>query len=229
MRKPKKESDQPKKEGDKLENDQQKNEKQLNAFDKNSAIKRAAETQSREKEKQLIFKLTEEKVEKDLDKFFDREKEKIELINGSEIDLAEISRNLTLSPQAYAPVAEFKAFWTEIYIKMGLPVPEKFPYKKPPIIGKITNEVIYERFSREVLPTLQKLNPYIHQYRRKFKHHQFFTPDEGLKNLKRVLTEATEMMREYDEWYDFRINYARDYGLTFQLNAFEELKRKGRI
>lgn len=228
MKKPEKESNQPKNEVEKAEEEKLKNDNQLNAFDENSAIKRAAETQSREKEKQLIFKLTEKKVEKDLDKFFDREKEKIELINGSEIDLAEIRKNIVLSPKAYSPKAEFNAYWTEIYIKMGWMVPEKFPYEKPFIIGKITNEIIYQRFSRDVLPTLQKLNPYIRQHVRRYKHHQFLTP-EASELLKKYLREATEMMRECNEWYEFRIKYAQTYGLTFQLNAFEELKRKGRI
>jgi hypothetical protein len=80
-----------------------------------------------------------------------------------------------------------KTFPDEFYKKLfrvrGLPY-DPTSVKRPGFIGHDTNNLIYDRMSPGILKKLQELNPKAEAGRRKDKHHQFFTRDYGLPELR---------------------------------------------
>ncbi|HIB37960.1 P63C domain-containing protein [Mesonia sp.] len=87
---------------------------------------------------------------------------------------------------------------------------------KPWITGKFTNEIIYFRFSNEVLPFLRIINPYVIPGVRKFKHHQYLTKGSRLK-LVQFINQAIELMKQSSDWYDFRQKYYDRYNVPYQV------------
>lgn len=53
----------------------------------------------------------------------------------------------------------------------------------PQYIGKITNEIVYNKLPRGVLDELKKLNPKNEKGNRRFKHHQFLSENVGYRDL----------------------------------------------
>ena len=52
--------------------------------------------------------------------------------------------------------------------------------KRPSIIGRYTNDYVYDLLAPGVLEELKKSNPVIPETgHRRYKHHQWFTPDIG--------------------------------------------------
>jgi hypothetical protein len=175
----------------------------------------------RQEQQQLILDLTEQQiVDKFSDKNLDRENEKIKLISGAEISISGFKAYINEMVQQYSPVFP-KEFYREIFRLMGWNISESELYLKPPIVGRYTNDIIYGRFPREILPTLQILNPYIRIGMRAVKHFQWFT-DNGQQKLKVIIQEAINEMKESNNWYEFRAKYARKYGVPFQLSLFTE-------
>lgn len=98
----------------------------------------------------------------------------------------------------------------------GWTIPARGITEKPHVIAQYTNEIIYQRFSKEVLPMLQHLNPYCAMGFRMHKHFQWLTP-EARVYLLRFIDEAIAVMRTCTNWYEFRIKYGKQFGLSFQL------------
>ena len=68
-------------------------------------------------------------------------------------------------------------------------------FTKPPICAIWIKQYIYDRFDREVLPTLlAKENPIISGYVKKYKLFQFLN-DEGLLLLEGYINDAIEIMK----------------------------------
>ena len=86
------------------------------------------------------------------------------------------------------------------------------------------NEIIYSRFSKNVLPELQRLNPYIIFGVRNHKHFQWLTVD-GQALFDKFIQEAISVMQVSIDWYDFRIKHASQFGVTFQLNWEKDYER----
>ena len=51
--------------------------------------------------------------------------------------------------------------------------------KRPSVIGKYTNDFVYERLAPGVLEELKRVNPKLPSGVRRHKHHQWFTPEHG--------------------------------------------------
>lgn len=83
--------------------------------------------------------------------------------------------------------------------------------KKPRIVGKLTNEIVYERLPKGVLTELKKKNPPIDNGRRKHKHHQFLTQDIGDKHLNTQITADIALMRASKTWQGFMTLLDRAY------------------
>ncbi|APU67751.1 hypothetical protein GRFL_1027 [Christiangramia flava JLT2011] len=88
--------------------------------------------------------------------------------------------------------------------------------EKPWQAGRFTNEIIYYRFSQEVLPILRIVNPCVIPGLRKHKHHQFLTPGARIE-LSRFISEATDVMKQFNDWDSFRIEYCKRYNVPYQL------------
>ena len=75
--------------------------------------------------------------------------------------------------------------------------------QKPPVVGKITNDIVYQRLAPSILEELQRLNPKLETGRRKTKHHQWLTPDVGHPALNQHLYALCAMMRGNPDWKSF--------------------------
>jgi hypothetical protein len=99
-----------------------------------------------------------------------------------------------------------KKFPDEFYIQIfRLKNWQSDPIKeRSPFVGKITNDVIYSLLPPGILEELKSKNPFDDETKqRKFKHHQFLTPEIGNKHLEKQLTEVITLMRISENWDEF--------------------------
>lgn len=67
--------------------------------------------------------------------------------------------------------------------------------QRPALVGKYTNNLVYERLPRGVLDELKRKNPVVKDGRRRHKHHQFLTVDIGHEHLGKHLAVVCALMR----------------------------------
>ena len=70
-----------------------------------------------------------------------------------------------------------------------------FSVKRPPLVGKLTRNIVYDRLAPGVRKELERLNPKDPRGRRKVRHHQYLTPDIGHPKLQEHLTQVVTLMR----------------------------------
>lgn len=76
--------------------------------------------------------------------------------------------------------------------------------KRTPLIGKITNDIVYEKLPPGVLPQLRKLNPVVENtHRRRWKFFQFLSQDIGQPDLRDHLLQLIAIMRASKSWNSF--------------------------
>ncbi|MCC7479165.1 P63C domain-containing protein [bacterium] len=96
--------------------------------------------------------------------------------------------------------------------------------KRPPIVGQITNDLIYRRLAPAVLKELQHKNPRTEAGHRKHKHFQWLTADVGNPDLRAHLHTVIAFMRAANSWRAFYSNLERafpKFGDTLQM-PFED-------
>jgi hypothetical protein len=96
-------------------------------------------------------------------------------------------------PNFYKEICRLKGW---IYSPMN-------PMKGPRLIGKITNQIVYEKLPPGVLDELRIKNPIVWNKRRKYKHHQFLTEDIGNPHLEKHIASVTTLMRISPNWKSF--------------------------
>jgi len=155
------------------------------------------------------------------DKYLDQRIEKIELINGEVIDLIKLRQFIDSKINAYAKKFG-QEFYKEIFRLNGWKIPENgVIYRKPSVVGKFTNEIIYGRFPKEVLPQLQGNNKYNDIGMRLYKHFQFLTPD-GILKLEKFIFESVLVMKKCHHWDEFVSEHAKKFGYPFQKSIFDK-------
>jgi len=167
--------------------------------------------------KDFILQQTESKVvDKFSDSNLDKELEKRQLLEvvSDYWQVKSIGKNVQPTPAEYERIFP-QDYYKEIYRLRGWPVP-KIISSKPWIVGKYTNEVVYFRFSQEVLPFLRIINPYRIPGKREYKHHQYLTTG-GRIMLAKYIEEAIAEMKNHDDWNNFRIAYCAKYNVPYQL------------
>lgn len=76
--------------------------------------------------------------------------------------------------------------------------------KRTPLVGKITNAIVYEKLPPGVLDELQTRNPTKEGTgKRKWKHHQFLSEDIGQPDLRDHLMQLIALMRISPDWPTF--------------------------
>jgi len=75
--------------------------------------------------------------------------------------------------------------------------------KRPQVVGKYTNDIVYERLAPKILEELQKLNPKDDKGHRKAKHHQWLTEDIGNPALTQHIHAVIGFMRASNNWATF--------------------------
>ena len=80
---------------------------------------------------------------------------------------------------------------------------DPFSQNRPQIIGKITNQIVYQLFPDQILDELKKLNPPNDSGNRPHRFHQYLTLDIGNINLERHLAQVIVLMRISKTWAEF--------------------------
>lgn len=180
-------------------------------------IKALQEKKNQDFLKRFIIDQTEAKVkDRFSDKQLDVENEKRRILGTIE-DLWKIKN---IDNQVLRKPADYKSIFTQDYYKQMFRL-NNWNYngiiaEKPWQAGRYTNEIIYFRFSQEVLPFLKIVNPFVIPGSRKYKHHQYLTT--GARNeLSNFIYQATELMSQFDDWNSFRIAYCEMYNVPYQL------------
>ncbi len=84
--------------------------------------------------------------------------------------------------------------------------------KRPIYVGKLTNELIYEKLPDGVLDQLRHKNPVIpNTRRRKHKFFQFLTEDVGNPHLQKQLVAVITLMKVSPGWKEFARLFARAF------------------
>lgn len=92
--------------------------------------------------------------------------------------------------------------------------------RKPGVVGKWTNDIVYARFPKGILSNLQDKNPIDESGNRKYKHHQLLT-DIGNDELKEYISNAIFLMKASSNWSKFKNMLARSLGKTYQADFFD--------
>lgn len=93
-------------------------------------------------------------------------------------------------------------FYRQIYRLRGWKWPNQG--KRTPLLGKITNQIVYEKLPPGVLSELQNRNPTKPDTkRRQWKHHQFLSEDIGQPDLRDHLLQLVAIMRISSSWRVF--------------------------
>ena len=82
--------------------------------------------------------------------------------------------------------------------------PDVHAIRRPSVIGKYTNDLVYERIAPELLKELQAKNPKLPESgRRQHKHHQWFNREYGHPKLLEHLSNVITLMRAAPSWNVF--------------------------
>ena len=108
-----------------------------------------------------------------------------------------------------------KTFPDEFYRRMfelkEWPTNDPRTLKRPSIVGKYTNDIIYERLAPGVLEELKRVNPTDEKGHRKQRHHQWLTGDIGHPRLKEHLIGIIALMNAAPSWDSFQRMLQRAY------------------
>jgi hypothetical protein len=74
---------------------------------------------------------------------------------------------------------------------------------RPALIGKLTNNLVYDRLQPGILAKLQELNPKDESGNRKRRHHQYFTGEIGIPELREHLSNVVILMKASHSWTQF--------------------------
>ena len=77
------------------------------------------------------------------------------------------------------------------------------------MVGRYTNDIVYNRLATGILEELKRLNPVLPAGYRRNRHHQWFTPDFGHPKLKEHLAGVMALMRAAPNWGTFQRSLKR--------------------
>lgn len=108
-----------------------------------------------------------------------------------------------------------KTFPDEFYIEMfrlkGWEYKDLAYRSRPPVVGRYTNDIVYERLAPGVLEKLQELNPKNESGNRTSKHFQWLSEDHGMPELREHLLGVIALMKASTKWRGFNTLLARAY------------------
>lgn len=93
-------------------------------------------------------------------------------------------------------------FYQHIYRLKGWDYPANASGRTP-LLGKITNDIVYMRLQPGVLQALQSKNPILTNGRRRYRHHQFLTVNIGNPHLRFHLSKLIMFMSRCNTWNGF--------------------------
>ena len=100
-------------------------------------------------------------------------------------------------------------FYAEIFRLKGWPGPDGV--KRPSVIGRYTNDIVYSRLAPGVLEELQARTPKLPSGNRRNKYFQWFTPDFGHPRLREHLHAVIALMKASTTWAGFQRSLRRAF------------------
>jgi hypothetical protein len=94
-------------------------------------------------------------------------------------------------------------FYIELFRLRGWKYEDLGYRKRPPVVGKYTDDLVYTRLAPGVLQKLRELNPKTESGHRAAKHHQWLTEDHGVPELRDHLSGVVTLMRVSPSWRNF--------------------------
>ena len=103
-------------------------------------------------------------------------------------------------------------FYKQIYRLKNWTYPTTNKTKRTPLLGKITNEIVYEKLPEGVLGELRKRNPVLPATkRRRWKFTSFLSYDLGQPDLRNHLLQVVALMRASANWSKFKRLFVRAF------------------
>lgn len=133
-------------------------------------------------------------------------------------DSGQLFKYIQAAAKPYAPKFRLE-FYRQIYRLRNLRTDGDRLYKRPGFIGRLTNQMIYARFPKGILKTLQELNPSFLGIRA-HKHFQRLTL-VGEQDLHIFIEDAIGTMQKSRYWDEFVRLFAQKYGATYQIDMFD--------
>jgi len=93
-------------------------------------------------------------------------------------------------------------YYKEMFKLRGWPYNEHST-KRAPIIGRLTNNIVYDRLAPAVRQELEKRNPKSPSGQRKHKHHQYLSENFGHPKLREHLASIVTLMKAAPNWRRF--------------------------
>lgn len=116
-------------------------------------------------------------------------------------------------------------FYKQVYRLKNWKWTKESIQKRPGVLGRYTNDIIYERIAPGLLRELQKKNPTIKPGQRKYKHFQFLTDEVGDPALKSHFDGVLALQRASSSWDGFIRLLDKSYpkfGHQFDLDLYDE-------
>lgn len=101
-------------------------------------------------------------------------------------------------------------FYEEMFRLKGW-VLDKKTMRMPSVVGRYTNDIIYDRLAPGILDELRKRNPVQLNGRRKSKFHSWLTEETGHPSLDKHFTGILALMRANTDWEHFKRSLERAY------------------
>ena len=101
-------------------------------------------------------------------------------------------------------------FYQELFRLRGWDY-QKLATKRPPLTGKLTRDIVYERLPEGVLEELERKNPKTDKGYRKHKFHQWLSEDWGHPMLRAHIYALIGMMRGASNWRQFYNQLERSF------------------
>lgn len=136
----------------------------------------------------------------------------------------ELVRNINryLSDEIRQYATQFPAEFYKLIFKLnGWDFDDESIKKRPPIVGKWTNEIIYARFPQGVLKQIQEKNPINEKGHRKYKNYNLLTEEIGLQSLQEYISNAIFLMKVSSNWRKFKNMLQRALGKEYQTELWD--------
>jgi hypothetical protein len=82
---------------------------------------------------------------------------------------------------------------------------------RPQYVGKLTNDLIYDRLPPGIKEELQRKNPITEKRWRRHRHHQYLTVDLGVPHLEKLLVATIALMKASPNWSTFKRLFVRAF------------------
>lgn len=113
-------------------------------------------------------------------------------------------------------------YYEEIFRLRGWTYPPTISNQRPSVIGRYTNQFIYDQLPPGVKEELQRKNPIVKPGSRKWKHHQFLTVDIGNDHLEKQLIKVITLMQASENWESFTSAFNRVFNIEDQMTIHFE-------